>query len=277
MTTKQLMESVSALGFEREVVEKELFFSSANRALSLIFTDLEVTRTVRVSKEPMEIVSHVPKYRHTGEQNSFPLSGKAYSFTSSGTGKYKVTDGYREYTYSTSGNMTEHRGFIDEGGSITFFGDYAFTVYDLTCFGARPGEKLSDVPIYDGEDYIDIASIWGDYLSFTSLPVDDNGRTLTNVSLREGKLSIRGGVHGGITVTYRRAPSQIFPDDYAAPIDVPREAEVLLPLLTSAFMWLDDDPEKAQYYMALYQSTLITVRSGMNRKLDAVYSTNGWA
>ena len=271
------MESVSALGFEREVVEKDLFFSSARRALSLIFTDLEITRTVRVSKEPEEIVSHVPKYRHTGEQKTFPLLGKAYSFTSSGTGKYKVTDGYREYTYTTFGNMTEHRGFLDEGGSITFFGDYSFTVYDLTCFGIRPGEKTSDIPIYDGEACIDVASMWGDYLAFTSLPTDDNGRTLTNVSLREGKLAIRGNISGGITVTYRRSPSDIAPDDYNATIDIPREAEVLLPLLTSAFMWLDDDPDKAQYYMALYQSTLLTVRSGMNRKLDAVYSTNGWA
>ena len=277
MTIKQLMESVSALGFEREVIEKDIFFSSARRALSLIFTDLEVTRTARVSKEPEEILIHMPKYRHTGGTKSFPISGKAYSFASSGTGGYKINDGYREYTYSMSGNMQEHRGLIDSGGTVTFFGDHAFTVYDFTCFGTRAGEDPSLIPIYDGVEYIDIAKMWGDYLAFTSLPTDDCGRTLTNVSLREGKICIHGAVSGGITVTYRRAASDIKPDDIDAVIDIPREAEVLLPLLTSAFMWLDDDPDKAQYYMALYQSTLLTVKATMNRKIDAKYSTNGWA
>ena len=277
MTTKQVMESVAALGFESDIIEKELFFSSANRALSLIFTDREITKTVKVSRETPDIVSYVPSYRHNGKSYTLPLRGRAYSFTSTGVGKCTVRDGYHEYSIDLSGNMSEHRGFLSDGGDITFFGEYAFTVYHLTCFAVKMCENVSDIPIYDGDDFIDFGSMYGDFLAFTSLPTDGEGKAVKGVCVSDGRIYLPRDVSGELTVRYRRTHKNITSDNLTGLIDLPRECEVLLPLLTASFMWLDDDAEKAQYYMALYRDTLGRIDSTMTSKADAIYTTNGWA
>ena len=60
-------------------------------------------------------------------------------------------------------------------------------------------------------------------------------------------------------------------------IDVPEELAELLPLAVASFVWLDDDPEKAQYYMSLYKDGIGTLRRFHPRELGSSYVTNGWA
>jgi hypothetical protein len=42
-------------------------------------------------------------------------------------------------------------------------------------------------------------------------------------------------------------------------------------------MWLDDDVQKAQYYMSLYRDLVANVKRYSTNKIDAKYSVNGWA
>jgi hypothetical protein len=51
----------------------------------------------------------------------------------------------------------------------------------------------------------------------------------------------------------------------------------MLPLLTAAFMWLDDDAGKAQYYMSLYRDLVANTKRYSSNKIDTVYRVNGWA
>ena len=58
---------------------------------------------------------------------------------------------------------------------------------------------------------------------------------------------------------------------------MPEETRELLPLLVASYLWLDDDPEKAEYYRALYADGINILRRNVFRRLDNVYKTNGWA
>ena len=272
------MQDVAALGFEGEVGDEDIFISAANRALALIYSDRAVTRDAVISYEAPSVLSYVAKYRHTGgKEATFKLPGTAYSFKSSGTGFFTVEDGYKSETHELVGNMSEHRGFLSSEASITFFGEYSFTVYHLASFESRVSGEVSDVAIYDGRESIDVAAMLPDFLSFSALPRDSAGRSIEGVSLREGLLLLPDGFRGEIYLTYRCAPGTLSLFSPDATIDVPRDMEPLLPLLTASFMWLDDDSDKAEYYMALYRESLSGVLRYHNREISTDYITNGWA
>ena len=49
MTLNELKNDVASLGFEEYVEDENCFIASANRALSLIYTDRPVSKTIRIS------------------------------------------------------------------------------------------------------------------------------------------------------------------------------------------------------------------------------------
>ena len=272
------MQDVAALGFEGEIADVDIFMSSANRALALIYSDRAVTKETEISYEAPRVLSYIPNYRHTGgKKTTFRLSGAAYSFKSTGNGFYTVKDGYKSETHELYGNMSEHRGFMSGDGEITFFGDFSFSVYHLSSFESRFGSDVSDVIIYDGVDRIDAASLLPDFLSFHTLPTDSSGKAIKSAYVRENYLYLPSGFRGEIRLSYRcTAPVlSIFSPD--TPINIPRDTEPLVSLLTASFMWLDDDSEKAEYYMALYRDGMKGVLRYHTREISTNYLTNGWA
>ena len=60
-------------------------------------------------------------------------------------------------------------------------------------------------------------------------------------------------------------------------IDVPEECLALFPLLVCGYLWLDDEPDRAQYYMALYRegrSLLLERKPSRTQRLNT--DTLGW-
>ncbi len=272
------MQEVAALGFEGEVGDEDIFISSANRALGLIYSDRAVTKEAVISYEAPTVLSYLPSYRHTGgDRTVFKLRGAAYSFKSSGEGFLAVRDGGRTEEIELFGNMIEHRGHLSGEGELTFFGNYSFTVYHLTAFESRKSGDVSDVPIYDGRERLDAGELLADFLSFHTLPHDGTGRAIAGVSVRERYLYLPDGFRGEIYLTYRCAPPHLSLFSGDESLDIPRDIEPLLPLLTAAFMWLDDDSEKAEYYMALYREGMSGVLRYHTREISTDYVTNGWA
>ena len=61
-------------------------------------------------------------------------------------------------------------------------------------------------------------------------------------------------------------------------VDIPREIEHLVPLLTAAYVWLDDDEEKASYYMAIYRENLASLKLySTSCKNNSYVDLTGWA
>ena len=272
------MQDVAALAFEGGISDEDLFILSANRALGFIYSERAVTKEAVISYEAPSVLFYLPSYRHTGGDTTvFSLPGAAYSFKSSGHGFCTVKDGHKTETFELIGNTTEHRGFLTEGGEISFFGDYSFSVYHLASFESAVSSDTRDIVIYDEEEKLDVRRHLPDFLSFTALPTNAKGNLIPKSSVREGYIYLPRGFLGEIRVTYRCSPPALSLFAKDENIDIPKDAEPLLPLLTASFMMLDDDPSKAEYYMILYREAVGRLLRYHTSELSSEYLTNGWA
>ena len=277
MTLNQLKSAVAALGFERELEDAEALRICANRALRLIFSERGVKSSLWLSTDAPPVRVRIPFISHlSGESITVNLEGNCYSFRAYGTGCYLIKDegGERKGEFSSFGAKV--RGFIKGKAEITFLGDSFYTVHELCAFESIAEGEIGSIPIRMPERIIDIKKLIPDFLSFVGLPSDSYGREIKKVTMQDGRISFPWEMKGEIKLTYLRTPTPITLDGDKE-IDLPSDCEELLPLLTASFMWLDDDAEKAQYYMALYKDALATVKRYLNSGIDAVYRTNGWA
>ena len=95
---------------------------------------------------------------------------------------------------------------------------------------------------------------------------------------RDNTLFIPSDYEGEIHLTYRRVPSAILADAPNATIDLSPALAHLLPLLTAAYLWLDDDAGKAQFYMQMYMEGIRDIR--LSRPVSAsteMKDTHHWA
>ena len=277
MTLNQLKAEVAGLGFEKELEDDEALKICANRALRLIFTERPVRKMLNLSLYEPQILTRVPIICHRdGEEISVELLGRCFSFRAYGKGSYRIkdSDGTREGSFCGGGIYV--KGFLKDSANISFFGDCFFTIHDLTSFDAKPSEDAEDIPAASNERSINLKKIADDFLAFDGLPKDENGREIKSASLCDGILRLPRSVNGEISLVYRRSPSPITSGDDKE-IDIPAECEELLPLLTASFLWLDDDAEKAQYYMAIYKDAISNIKRFSNSGIDNSYRTNGWA
>ena len=148
---------------------------------------------------------------------------------------------------------------------------------NLSSFDTLFGDEKSDIPIYGRERVIDINELYGDFMSFTELPRSGSGEIISGAALADGRVILPSDFFGEVSITYRRAPKTVSTYDENMPIDISTELEGLLPLLCASFMWLDDDADKAQYYMALYRDMLTSQMTSGIGSGSARYVTNGWA
>lgn len=83
---------------------------------------------------------------------------------------------------------------------------------------------------------------------------------------------------GDVVITYRPMPEEVSVDGGDKSVDIPPYAEHLLPLLTSFFVHLDDDPEKAETYMSVYRSEARRISMTYSPSQDNSYTdVTGWA
>ena len=88
-------------------------------------------------------------------------------------------------------------------------------------------------------------------------------------------------VSGRFKVLYRRKPRELiyesFAEDDMTEIDLDPELCSLLPILMASYLWLEDEPSMAQYYLALYRERAADIeRRGDDLSSVTVKSTNGW-
>lgn len=264
MTLNELLSEVAALGFESNLGADSAFLSAANRALRLIYSELSIQGKVRVLAGVPSPLSHIPYYRHTGEGDArFPLCGIAYSFKVEGRGAYTVrdADGERSFTFDTGeGGESAQYGLLRAPGELVFQGEYYYTVCDLCCYDSLLSDGEGRIPLYTERVRYPVAERLPDFLCFAREPCDSQERPLAEATLEDGALWLPRDYTGEVHITYRRRPRTVTSDLRDATVDISGEGEVLLPLLTAAYLWLDDDSEKAQYYMALYREAVDRIR-----------------
>jgi hypothetical protein len=277
MTYKELCDDVLALGFEVNIEDGERLLFAARRALNLIFTERPLYKTLELYENPKKPTVKLSDFLHRGgEIIEIPFSQRAYSFTAHGEGSYRITDSSGERVIDFKNGIAE-RGFLYGEGKIEFLGDYLYTVTGFALYNELFGSKSEDIPLADGKTEHEIIRHAPDFLSATDSPRDKTGRIIKGASVSGGKLFLPADFCGAVRLEYKlRAPEINGNSD--EDFIVPEGCSHLVGLLTSAYYWLDDDAEKAEYYMSLYREAMIAVKLYTRPKSDAEYSvTDGWA
>lgn len=278
MTLNDLRDEVAALAFEDGILLNKSFIASANRALITLFTERPVAKTARLATKEQEPLHYVPLMTHTSQNISVRVNGRAYVFRVSGKGSFTVTDGKTTVTKSFDGADTLFRGIVKSAGAtITFGGEFAYNIYSFATYKHLYSENEADVREYKPYSEYDIDALFGDFLAFLEAPAA-NGGAVTDAVMQNGVLILPYGKYDEVWLTYARMPKRVNADGANEKIDVPSECEPLLALLTAAYLWLDDDAEKAQYYMSLYRTEMSFIRRYNTSMLSNGYQdVTGWA
>ncbi len=278
MTPNQLKETVLHLGFETTLESEESFFSALARALYTVFLDRPQIKSAElmIPARQGRLISagfvHDPR---TVEE--FTLDGAAVSFRVGGTGSYILVTGGKSYERTFDVGLGICRERLNGVSTIRFLGEYSYTVSSLAVFPTLSGPRVTDIPILLDSQEIDLKSKIPDFLAPNEPPKDLYGRSISGAEISSGILTLPSTFSGYIRLSYLRSPRIPVYEDRDSEIDLPEETRELLPLLVASYLWLDDDPEKAEYYRALYADGIKTLRQNVFRRLDTVYKTNGWA
>ena len=278
MTLNELKNDVAKLGFESYIEDEDCFIASANRALSLIYIDRPMSKSAVITfKGPgvnltREFIEH-----RSGESISIHCKGKAISFRSSGIGECVVRDNTGAGSVQLTGDRQLVKQFISGDATITFLGNYYFTVSNLAVFDDLLSNKPLDIPEYNPYQEINPKDYCDDFRAFNSYPCDKFGNPIDSVTLLDGRIRAPFDYRGEMYLTYYRTPKAIDKTNQNVSIDISEECAPMLPLLTASFLWLDDDSAKAQYYMSLYRDMIANTKRYSINKIDTAYRVNGWA
>lgn len=279
MTLNDLKEEISALGFEREIeLDKSLVFA-IRRAMNTVYTERGVYNRLSLEHYPILPTLVCKKLIHKPKNvESFDINGRAYSFTACGNGSFSIEENGKVQTHLFNSPKHLFRGFISEKARLSFEGDFTFEILNISVFESVKNEREEDIFPYGEPFEYKINEYSKDFHSFASLPKDEWGRTISGASLSGNKMFIPWDYRGTVNLSYKVAPPEISMDACDDEIPIPREIEHLIPLLTAAYYWVDDSPEKAEYYLALYRDALRIVKLYSTRALGGGYEdVTGWA
>ena len=278
MTYNDLCADVTALGFEDQLEADDRLLCATRRALRIIFTERPLHKVIRFFQSPISPVIKIDNISHMGgDVDTIPFNAKAYSFKTTGNGSYRIIDEGGTKTIDFSGSESIQKGFLFGEGRLEFLGNYSFTVYDLAIFDEITGKDESDIPLLCDFIEYDVKNYTDDFLAFSSPPENEYGIPISHASVGAGKIRIPANYIGKVRLPYKAAPASISGDPDEELV-LPDGCEHLLALLVASFVWLDDDADKAQYYMNLYREGMAAVkfydRSSVNSSYQDVL---GWA
>jgi hypothetical protein len=256
MTLNDIRQEIAALGFENGIEDEISFLCAVRRALTTIYNDKKICRTLKIMQRPLYPTKHIEKIEHKGDEKIkiIPV-GMSYSFKVSGNGSFTVLiDGLKD-TYTFNSYYSEFSGIIIGESYIEFEGDCDYTVYDLCFFDAT-----YDAPIFKNEKEYVISQTVDDFLGFEGLPTDSDGKEIPGVRINGESMFVPYFYTGEINLSYRQAPPRISLEEADDKIPLPKDVEHLVALLAASYVWFDDDPERSMHYLALYREGMATAK-----------------
>ncbi len=271
MTYKELYAEVAALGFESEIENQPALLFSANRALKSIAALAPAYGSITLIQRVIPHISHIPEVKYApGEQITIPLRGATFSLKFSGAGTITLKERQRVTPYFFDSPYAEFRRVLpNHEGELILSGGTSFTLKDIACFAHMNGTAEADIPLIAPFRSYDMRQHTSDFFGFTTLPTDENGKAIAGAYLRDETLFVPSEYEGEIHLIYRRLPRAISADTPNLQIDLSPAVSHLLPLLTAAYLWLDDDSAKAQFYMQMYLEGMRDIRISRPSSADA--------
>lgn len=308
MTIKELYDSVAELGFETELESERLngFILAANRAIVQINRIRPATSIYKLNHFPLVNKLSESTYEPVCKDDEaliFSTDGaKSYFFECNGNGIAtieKSTDFGETWEtlaavelVSEKGQFEKYRGLILDGDKpylglvrIKFSGDYIYWVQNVAMYGSLLSADPESVPAFSKYISYDIASLTDDFVSFVCPPIADaqrdKGFILNTDYFVEGasKILIPASIKGVYDVVYNRQNKQLSLNDDMEETNIDLDSELccLMPNLVASYIWADDEPTKAEYYLTLYNAQVAEIMAKEKSLKPVVYrNKTGW-
>lgn len=304
MQVSELYKSVAQLGFEDSLEEDDRFFYAANRAL------LQVCKLKPAVSH--YVLNHRPLKNQLSADTFVPIerasdlsfeaeSSKAYYFEADGNGVAYIEKYVAEsdvwavissVMLTSSGAFVAYKGFVKDGTEfidgrirLRFSGEYVYSVRNVALYAALRSNNIDDIPAFEPFTRYDIKALVSDFMALCCPPIQENdeGEVLNQSYRTEGNsvLLFPYDKKGAYKVLYERMPTPLENDGAASEdeteIDLDEELCSLLPILVAAYVWVDDEPSKSEYYLALYRERAADIeRRKVNNTPVRYRNTNGW-
>ena len=211
------------------------------------------------------------------------------AYWSAGTIELQKSDGFKSQRALIK---TEKGVFLnfdtDYSGDISleFESDYRLSLRNVALYDVLYSALASDVPAFSEYITYDMQSLVPDFKSFLSPPflIDEQYKILDKGFYIEAKtkLFLPYSWTGTYRIEYNVKPELItvFSEDVIKSTDrinLDDDLCALLPLLVASYVWLDDEPEKAQYYETQYQIQSAEIISRERNRTPVEFkSVYGW-
>lgn len=303
MTVSELYKQVAGLGFESSLEDESRFYFAAERALLQVARIRPATRTYTIYHAPLKNAAQICTFApvERSEDLCFEAMGaKAYYFESNGEGivypewlddgHWKMTDDYvrissADHSFKPySGFIKVENKFVDGPVRLRFTGMYLYAVRCVALYAHTLSDLKEDIPAYAPFSKYDISELTSDFLGLASPPVtDDENREVLNQNYgieNDRTVLLPYDARGCYHVNYYHRPAVFSREDTAGnssqKIDLDEDLCALLPTLIAAYIWAEDEPSLAEYYLSLYQQQAAEVLSRTRSLAPIKIQNNGW-
>ena len=286
MTFEEFITELHGIGNGDVISSNATLTHALNGALRELYSRMPITKTVRFSLRGHNPCAYYKEIICKSNQSiTIPVNGMAYSFRVMGQGNYIVKDSIATiaYQFDTGNESQLMRGYMNDAGTIRFWGGFTFVIYDLSIYDEIYSPEVEAFPDGSPITILDMRELYGDFLAFISPPTDRFGKTLECCRLHDGRIEIDSSFSGEIHLTYRRLPklitylSETEGITLAETVDVSDEYLQLLLYLTWYHYWYNQDDVRAKIYKDRFESMVKDITDSQ-RIVDNIYvNENGWA
>ena len=299
MKVSELYEQVAQLGFEDSLESDKRFYYALNRAILQVNTLRPATKVIEINHSPLKnmIGNNTAKAIEKISDLYFEAEkGVAYYFEADGEGiAYIEMYDHEEWRMIGQASWNSAFGFISKKDFIKadgefidspirlhFTGEYVYSVRNVAIYGALRSSQIDQIPSFSQYVAFDMPTLADDFLEFSAPPIFSAEYELLNTEyfIESNKtLFLSRSVPGVYKISYKKKPATVQQIDEAQKFEIDLDEELcsLLPVLIAAYIWADDEPEKAQYYLTLYRERAAIIEA---KKTDIspviIANKNGW-
>lgn len=317
MTIQELYDQTAQLGFETSLEDDSRFYQAAQRALLQVNRIRPAKSVVTINHSPIpNAIAHpyTDIVRKDSADLCFSAyAAKAFYFESDvaqSTGNVYIeyldesTDKWilvKEFNASRvfpqsnpQRQFFAYRGFIKTPANkwythnnirLRFTGDFAYNVRNVALYQILDSAEEKNIPSFGEYSRYNIAGFATDFSSLCYPPIQDGAEqfALGKDYAVEGKdtLLLPRSISGVYKVWYERKLEAIDTSGTAEALnkelDLDEDLAALMPLLVAGYVWLDDEPAKASYYLDLYREQEARIIAA-EKRLNPVTIKNvyGW-
>ena len=220
-------------------------------------------------------------YKDNGE-------GEEVTFGEDNTKKFVTVKGFIKYNGAFIDKLMENNtedSYYTGEAVIIFEGEYDYTIRNLAMYDKVYSSSINDIVPYGKSVGYTVSELVDDFEKFATPPIAPNGQHLyKDYYVENDTIYLPENNAGVYEINYLHKVALIPLDtDISAastsetPIDLADDLAALLPNLIAAYVWLDDETEKSQYYLNLYLQRAEQIKREARSLNPVVFeSVNGW-